>query len=73
MGVKSTQRLTRAEAENLYVELKLEGKRAKFELKAKNFGSEELENLLEAMNDDAHGGEGFRNYIVEDGEPYDYY
>lgn len=66
MGVKSTVRLNREEAERRFVEMKLERKRAKYQDKAKALSSVELEDILERWNDEAHEGEGFENYLVSD-------
>ena len=63
MGVKSTVYLTRAEAELKYHELyaKLHPRDNKLDLY-----NQELEDILEDMNDRAHDGEGFENYIIRE-------
>lgn len=60
MGVKSTRTLTRAQAEEMYVDLKIRIRKYSFEL-----SDVELEDELERMNDAVNGGEGFENYIIE--------
>jgi len=66
MGVKSTIRLTRADAEAKYVELRLTDPAVhrQFRSQAVCMDSTELENELEKLNDRNHGGEGFENYWI---------
>lgn len=64
MGVKSTTKLTRSEAEAMFVGMKLDRKRSKYEARAAVTPNEELEIKLERMNDEAHDGEGFENYLI---------
>lgn len=68
MGVKSTQILTRAEAEHKYVELKLALSSTRRELRAEAvlMRNADLEDVLANLNDEACGGEGFENYTIED-------
>lgn len=75
MGIKTTQRLTRAEAISRYADFKAEIKRRKWEAQATAMTNAELESALDQMSDEAfnvrhntHGG-GFDNFaIVDDGE-----
>ena len=64
MGVKSTVRLTRQEAEDRYVQFKLDRKRPKYEAMAKEKSDEDLELLIERWNDEAYDGQGFDNYSI---------
>ena len=64
MGVKSTVRLTRAQAVERYVDLKIEAKRRKLRQKAAQFTDEQLEDEVMRLNDEAHDGEGFENYSI---------
>jgi hypothetical protein len=68
MGVKSTRTLTRQEAEDKYIALKAvikaASKERKWRSQAAEMSNEELEDVLEIMNDDANGGEGFENYRI---------
>lgn len=66
MGVKSTVILTRADAEQRFVDLTLAAHRVARETQAKFYSNEVLEDLLERMNDAAHDGEGFENYLIEE-------
>lgn len=59
MGVKSTQELTRKEAEDLYVQL-----RAKISNLALFLSDKDLEDELEFMNDWINDGQGFANYVI---------
>jgi hypothetical protein len=65
MGVKSTINLSRRVAEEKYVEFKLRTERRKFLGQAVAMENKQLENVLETMNDDQAGGEGFENYIID--------
>lgn len=67
MGVKSTISLTRAEAEGKYVWLKQDEMERKLRSEAVLLRDKDLENVLEALNDEANGGEGFENYIISNG------
>ena len=60
MGVKSTVGLTRSEAIEMYFALKKKLDKIDY------FSNEYLEDELERMNDNYHGGEGFENYLIED-------
>jgi len=64
MGVKSTVNISRAFAEQRYVEFKLEEERRRIRSRVCLLDNKELENQLEHLNDKAHGGEGFENYII---------
>ena len=64
MGVKSTRELTRDHAENLFVELWLKTKERKARSKAVAMSDKELEYVLQTLNDEAHDGEGFTNYLI---------
>lgn len=59
MGVKSTQELTRKQAEDLYAQLQ-----ARLNDFARHLTDEQLEDRLERMNDRVNGGEGFANYVI---------
>lgn len=67
MGVKSTVTLTRREAEDRFVELAVtnDDPRRHFKALAALMDNTELEDALEHANDEANGGEGFENYIIE--------
>ena len=60
MGVKSTITLTRKEAEIKYRILY-----AKLYIPHVPTSNIRLEDLLEEMNDEANGGEGFENYTIK--------
>lgn len=64
MGVKSTARLTRAEAVRRATNLRLDELRQEIEASFVAMSDEDLENALEDMNDRAHGGEGFDNFLI---------
>jgi hypothetical protein len=65
MGVKSTVTLTREEAERKYFELMLEHARRQIRASTVPLDNKTLEDVLEVLNDAAHDGEGFENYIIE--------
>lgn len=76
MGVKSTVRLTRAQAIDRYVRLKAELKVRKWRAQAELLNNVDLENRLEEMNDavyDRQYGDsgGFDNYSVVPEEDLD--
>ena len=66
MSVKSTRRLTRDAALDLYIKLLTEGDdfRDFFRDVLSRKPDSELEDELMEMNDKAHGGEGFENYWI---------
>lgn len=64
MGVKSTVRLTRDEAEQKYVDLNEVKILRQLKSIAVAMDDEELENTLESLNDKANDGEGFENYLI---------
>lgn len=66
MSVKSTQRITRQDAESRYLNLRLADKKLIGSIRgeAACLSNEELEKELEQMNDKHHGGEGFENYLI---------
>ena len=66
MGVKSTEILTRESAEWWYVDMKKDAMQRKLRGEAVSMTDKELEEILEKMNDEAHGGEGFLNYIIQE-------
>lgn len=66
MGVKHTVTLSRAEAEDKLVDLLQARQRRLFEAEVHLLSSQQLEDALEKLNDAAHDGEGFENYIVRD-------
>jgi hypothetical protein len=65
MGVKSTVRLTRREAIDLYVTHRLADLTPIARSEAIWMSDKDLEYALEKMNDSAKGGEGFENYIID--------
>lgn len=67
MGVKSTQEMTREQAERRYAEILAEVARNDGLKLARGFSNQELEDHMEAMNDLRAGGEGFENYLITDG------
>jgi hypothetical protein len=66
MGVKSTQSLSREEAEKLYVELRMKDPDfiRQVRVEAVQMDSTSLEEALESMSDKANGGEGFKNFLI---------
>jgi hypothetical protein len=62
MGVKSTKILTRLEAEDKYYELQARLD----ERPILPWNDETLENILERMNDEVNGGDGFENYSIRE-------
>lgn len=70
MGVKSTRHLTRKEAEDKYVVLRLETMDVERMLRstAAGMNTEDLEDVLESLNDEVNGGEGFENYLITVGD-----
>lgn len=62
MGVKSTVDLTRERAEEKYIKLK----RMLYAPSSFMYSDLELENILEELNDEVNGGEGFENYRIVD-------
>lgn len=66
MGVKSTVRLTRRQAEDAWVALRLRDEyiSRKFRAEAVAMSTEELEDRLMHLNDKVNGGEGFENYSI---------
>lgn len=71
MGVKSTVTLTRAQAEERYIELLIQEARRRLRTKAAAMSDKQLEDVIEVLNDSEKGGEGFENYqIREEGDPY---
>lgn len=69
MGVKSTVILTRAGAESRWVDHMLTMNRLALEHEAGTLSNTVLEDSLEHLNDLAHGGEGFKNYLIEEPKP----
>ena len=63
MGVKSTTRLTREDAEALYAEFKARDKIRKYRSKAVAMTDKELEDEIERLNDKYLDG-GFDNYLI---------
>jgi hypothetical protein len=66
MGVKSTIELTRAEAEEKFIDLWTKMNRRYIRSKAVCHSSRALEDILEKMDDDQAGGESFNNYRITD-------
>ena len=64
MGVKTTIDLPRDTAEQKYVELRLDGIKRRLRAEAAAMDKSDLEDVLERLNDIAHGGEGFQNYCI---------
>ncbi|AXQ69916.1 hypothetical protein HOU03_gp352 [Caulobacter phage CcrSC] len=71
MGVKSTVRLSRQEAEERYVRLKLEDQALarSFRAEAVMMTDTQLEDVLERLNDDRYRDEygsssGYDNYLI---------
>lgn len=65
MGVNTTINLTRTEAEEKYVDFRIEQERRKLRAEAVAMESKELEDILEIMNDKAScSGAGFENYQI---------
>ena len=64
MGVKHTVRLTRSQAEDRYVRVKLARKEQGIRAKATLLTDAQLEDKLELWNDQANDGEGFENYQI---------
>lgn len=69
MSVKSTRTLSRQDAEERYVELRIEPVvqqiRAAIRVEAASKSDQDLEDDLERLNDAAHAGEGFENYLIQ--------
>lgn len=68
MGVKSTVRITRADAVRRATDLELICWRRIVEAKFTALSDKDLEDVLERMNDAANDGEGFENYIICEGQ-----
>ena len=64
MSVKSTQQLTREEAEQRYVELRKDFIERTLRAEAVLMDNNELESIIEIMDDKLCGGESFRNYCI---------
>lgn len=66
MGVKSTTNLSRIEAEQKYMHLRIQEKafRRKILAEAVMMSDTELEDTLALLNDEANDGEGFENYAI---------
>lgn len=64
MGVKSTVELSRREAIERLVVIAQRRERRRIEAGYTALTNKELENVLEAMNDEENGGEGFENYSI---------
>jgi hypothetical protein len=64
MGVKSTVHLTRAEAVKRAADLEEKQRRRAIEARFYAMTDADLEKVLETMNDEALGGEGFENYTI---------
>ena len=65
MGVKSTQVLTREEAERKYVYLMAADAERQLRSSAVAMDDKTLEDVLEVLNDRANEGEGFENYLIQ--------
>lgn len=64
MSVKTTQELTREEAENLYVELRAENLKKMLIIEALELTNDQLAENLEILDDALNDGESFRNYSI---------
>lgn len=66
MDVKSTQCITRKEAEEKFVDLILQDESLKRHVRslAVAMDNDELENEIEKIDDRLCGGESFRNYVI---------
>jgi hypothetical protein len=64
MGVKSTVTLTRAQAIERMIDLQMPMARQQLHSVYDRFSDKQLESILEMVNDDARGGEGFENYTI---------
>ena len=67
MSVKSTQHLTREEAEKLYISLRKDFIERSLKVEAVSLENTELEDALEMMDDKINDGESFRNYSINRG------
>jgi hypothetical protein len=67
MGVKSTTRLSRAKAISRAADLHAQLERRRTEAKFTALTDKELAFELEVMNDKVNGGEGFENFVIDDG------
>lgn len=68
MGVKSTQVITREDAESRYVYMMQDKMERQLKGIAKMMTDEDLENHIESLNDEVNDGEGFENYRIKRGE-----
>lgn len=68
MGVKSTVRLTREQAVQRAADLRQKAQRLAVEASFYAMSNKELEDRLEILNDEAHDGEGFENYLIRDND-----
>ncbi len=66
MGVKSTVHLSRSEAVSRAADLHQKRVRRATEALFHAMSDKDLEHALEQLNDEAHGGEGFENYLIAD-------
>jgi hypothetical protein len=64
MGVKSTVKLTREAAVQRAADLHQKRERRLVEGLYHSMADSSLEDELERLNDDVHGGEGFENYFI---------
>lgn len=64
MGIKSTHRLTRGQAELRYIKLYNDRQLKKAKAKLAKLSDTELEDVLEKWNDEAFDGEGFLNFLI---------
>ncbi len=69
MSVKSTQYLTRRQAVEKWADMVWARREAAMQilrLQAAALSDQQIEDELERMNDAAHGGEGFENYMIRE-------
>jgi hypothetical protein len=64
MSVKSTVYLSREQAEYRFMRHILKIYEAAAHANLSEMDDEELADVLEKMNDDSKGGEGFENYLI---------
>ena len=64
MSVKSTINLTRDEAVQKFVDLRLKDMERFMRAEAIVKTDAQLEEILELLNDHANGGEGYENYSI---------
>ena len=66
MGVKGTVEFTRREAEEKYIDFCLEELTLFLKKSVKTYTNSFLESELERLNDEAHEGMGYNNYLIKE-------